>query len=254
LIYNVRFAWHGQCFDVSVIMKIAMSMSYTTLRQLAAVVLAATAFGGHPASAIPITETTLSSEAFAAEEDPAITGSIMFSDGFTSLSDTNTAVVSDLFDIDVGSSTLAQACSGVFATGGACIPSIGTFASSFVLNNPIDTQIVYSYNNFVFTVTALVGAITRTGLTCSNGTCNDALAFTGTGTVTGPGGFAPGNFSMVWTAQGSCTAAAGAAVCAPETATGTWQARVSAIPEPTTLALLGFAIVFLGFVRRPSRR
>ena len=179
-----------------------------------------------------------------------ITGSIMFSDGFTSLSSSSTAVVSDLTNINVGSSTLAQACTGVLATGGACIPSTGTFASSFVLQNPIATQIVYTYNGFVFTVMNLSGAINRTGLSCVAGTCTDRLSFNGTGTVTG-GGFDASPFAMMWTANGSCTAVAGAVACAPGTASASWFATVTtAVPEPATLALLGLAFVALGFARR----
>jgi hypothetical protein len=178
-----------------------------------------------------------------------IVGSISFSDGFTSLSTSGTAIVSDLVNIDVAASTLAQACTGVLATGGACIPSTGTFASSFILADPIATQIVYTYNGFVFTVNALAGPISRGSFTCAAGSCSDSLGFTGTGIITG-GGFDPTPFSMVWTAQGTCTAAAGAALCAAQTSSGFWNARVTALPEPATLALLAVATLLLALSRR----
>src|SRR5690349_9099405 len=152
-------------------------MFTTRLKSWIAALIAVAGFAGQPALANPII------------------GSIMFSDGFTSLSSSSTAVVSDLININVGSSTLAQACTGVLATGGACIPSTGTFASSFVLQNPIATQIVYTYNGFVFTVMNLSGAINRTALSCVAGTCTDRLSFNGTGTVTG-GGFDASPFAM----------------------------------------------------------
>ncbi|HEY3178810.1 MAG TPA: PEP-CTERM sorting domain-containing protein [Casimicrobiaceae bacterium] len=179
----------------------------------------------------------------------------MFSDGFASFPSSTTAVVSELGPVDVASTTLAQACTGVLATGGACIPTSGTFASDFTLANPISVQLVYAYNGFLFTVTALSGAITRTALTCGASTCNDALAFTGTGTVTGPAGFDPGVFSMMWTAQGSCARSpTGALACAAGTQTGSWQALVSTVPEPGTVALFGMAILALALVRRPNGR
>ncbi|HEY2817061.1 MAG TPA: PEP-CTERM sorting domain-containing protein [Casimicrobiaceae bacterium] len=206
-------------------------MVHISLKSWAVALVALSGLAGQPASANPIT------------------GSIMFSDGFTSLSSSSTAVVSDLVNINVGSSTLAQACSGTLATGGACIPSTGTFASSFVLQNPIATQIVYTYNGFVFTVMNLSGLINRTALSCTAGACTDSLSFTGTGMVTG-GGLDPTAFAMTWTANGSCTGVAGAVACASGTARGSWFATVTTVPEPTTLALLGLAFVALGFARR----
>ena len=182
-----------------------------------------------------------------------ILGGISFSDGFTSLSSTNTAVVSNLTNINVGASTLAQACTDSFATAGACIPSTGTFASSFVLGDPIATQIVYTYNGFVFTVSNLSGAIVRGGLSCSGGTCTDSLSFDGTGNVASSNpNFTNGLFSMSWMAQGSCTQAGSTAACTAGSSTAFWNARVSAlaVPEPTTLALVGLSALLVGFSRR----
>jgi PEP-CTERM motif len=210
------------------------AMKPKSIRKWTTAAIAAAALVWQPAGAVPIV------------------GSMSFSDGFASLSSSNTAVVSDLVNIDVEASTLAHACAGVFATAGSCIPSTGTFASSFVLTSPIATQIVYAYNGFVFTVNNLTSPISRTGLACAQGTCNDSLSFSGTGTVTGPAGFDPGAFAMVWTAQGMCTSTAGAAACAPGTASGFWNARVTAtsVPEPATLALLGLSAIVMGFSRR----
>jgi len=183
-----------------------------------------------------------------------IIGGITFSDGLTTLSGTSTAIVSDLTAISPGATTLAQACGGLFATGGACIPSSGTFASAFTLTSPIPTQIVYTYNGFVFTVSSLAGAINRSGLVCGGTTCSDSLSFTGTGTVTGPGNLEPSLFTMVWSATGTCTAGAAAAACLAGSASGTWVARVTALAEPGTLVLLGLGILLIGFVRRSVSR
>jgi hypothetical protein len=169
-----------------------------------------------------------------------IIGSLSFSDGFTT---------PNLVNINVGTSTLAQACVGVFATGGACVPSTGTFASSFNLVDPIGAQLVFSYDGFLFTVTNLVGPISSSGLVCGGGSCSATLAFNGVGTVTGPAGFTANAFAMSWSASGTCTSAAAAAVCA-EPLAGTWTARVSAAPEPGSLALIALSAALLGLMRR----
>lgn len=159
-----------------------------------------------------------------------IFGSIMFSDHLAATSGSaNTAGA----NVVAGASTLAQACTGVFAAGMAgCRPSPGTSASSFTLADPLSVPIVYTYNNFVFTVTAMEGSVTNTG---------GSLGFVGTGTVTGPAGFDAAPFTIVWNAN---------------TTSGYWVARLNAaapaLPEPGTVALIGIAMMALALLRRRS--
>ena len=94
-------------------------MAQTILRRWAIAVVAAGAFGVTSASATPII------------------GSIMFSDGFTSLSATNTAVVSNLININVGSSTLALLLLGGPAVGASgpvvALGGIATIVAALVV-------------------------------------------------------------------------------------------------------------------------
>src|SRR5262245_4195842 len=89
-----------------------------------------------------------------------IVGSVSFSGGFTSPAG---------LAINVDATTLAQSCSGAFATAGACVPDQGAFASSFRLTDPIAAQLVFAYDNFQFTVTNLVGSFYSAISNCQGG-------------------------------------------------------------------------------------
>jgi len=181
-----------------------------------------------------------------------INGGISFSDGLTGLPALpSTSIVSALTTVAQGTPT-ANGCSGSFTTATPACNLVGApTASSFTI--PPVTGTIYTYGGFTFTLSS-VSNVVRTPLSFSGILGTDFLSLNWAGTVTG-GGFDPTAFAGGWTAQGSCigngtvcqsseTASYSSSIVSLQTSTTT------SVPEPTSLALLGSALVGFALSRR----
>jgi hypothetical protein len=184
-----------------------------------------------------------------------IVGTISFSDGFDAVpSPPNlTCIVAcgtDSYDINN--------VVNVYAPGSATMDFVGTTSgtASDIDGAALPFVIYTTDSGFSFTVSSF-SLLSSSALACAGALCTDSVEYSFSGTVTGPAGFDPTEFVGVWTANGTCLAAAGA--CSAGSQSGSWSASVVAtgrevVPEPGSLALLGLGLVTFGLARKRKTR